>query len=263
MFGKRKNDADEIAKLADLRARGALNDAEYEIQKAKLVHGRPRRRWPWWNWALAFVALGVYLAVKYAPADDTPDCDDESVRQKVVELANQQSQALTESALGPLLSAAAAGIATRVIAVTNGQTLFHDKDSGFRACVASAAIERDHAPIGFTIEWHDKEKGEYLVQLSNAAALEARYGVAASSAAASAAPDATSDQAASSAPDVASAAQATAMPASDSQSQSAASASDAASEPEAVAPVSTSPQAEPADSPSAEVAHAGSGSSAQ
>lgn len=187
MFEK-KNAVNELIKLAHLNARGAFNDGEYEVQKGKLIHGaaRPKRRgWPWWNWALAIVIGIIYLGVKYDAPSDTPACDDESVRQKVVKLANRQSQPATESAPGPLLSAGTAGLISRVSAVISSRTLFHDKNSGFRACVGTASIEGGHGFIGYTVEWRDKANGEYIVQVSNAAVLAARYGGAAHRAASS------------------------------------------------------------------------------
>jgi len=191
MFGA-KNDSYEFTNLEDQSERGARSDVEREIRTAELAPCASRAwyRFPWWGWAFAFVVLGGgYFASKYAAPNDVPDCDTERVRQKVAELANQQSQALTEPMLGLMLSAVAEGLVAGVLSVTDGRTLFHDEDSGFRACVASAAIGSERAPIGFTIEWQDKEKGEYLVQLSNAAALEARYGTAAPGVSSSAALD--------------------------------------------------------------------------
>jgi hypothetical protein len=181
MFGE-SNDPHKLAKLAALRARAILDSVECEIQNAGPIHSAnpPRRHWPSWSWIFGFIIFAGYVASKYAAPDDAPDCDDESVRQRVVQLANQQSQALTEPILGAMLGATAEGIVAKVTSVTNGHTLFHDKGSGFRACIGNAAIAKDRAPIGFTIEWQDKEKGRYLVELSNAAALEVRYGIAAS-----------------------------------------------------------------------------------
>ncbi|MFL9911385.1 hypothetical protein [Paraburkholderia sp. RL17-337-BIB-A] len=68
MFRKKRNDADELVKLAGLRADEAINDMEYGLQKAKLIHdgNRPaRRRRPWWNWVLAFAILVFCLTSNY------------------------------------------------------------------------------------------------------------------------------------------------------------------------------------------------------
>jgi hypothetical protein len=187
MFGE-SNDPHELAKLAALRARAIQDSVECEIQNAEPIRtaNPARRHWLSWSWIFGFIILAGYVASKCAAPDDAPDCDDESARQRVVQLANQQSQAITEPILGAILGATAEGIAAKVTSVTNGRTLFHDEDSGFRACIGNAAIAKNRAPIGFTIEWQDKEKGKYLVELSNAAALEVRYGIAASARPASA-----------------------------------------------------------------------------
>lgn len=204
MTGNKNDRVSELERLASLRASGALTEDEFAKAKSRVIQGGRTGKFVSCS-ILALVAgllgAGAYYvkggqsvsaeSVESPPEQvaatqpiaqpiDTPACDDADVQQKVVELANEQARAEASrirSDLGPM-GAAMLGNSDmpRLLAVHNVRTIFHHEQSGFRACSASGELNKGSLELGFTIEWHDKQKGEYLVQMDRVAYLKAQYG---------------------------------------------------------------------------------------
>ncbi|MGZ9712998.1 SHOCT domain-containing protein [Glaciimonas sp. GNP009] len=162
--------SDELEKLADLKNRGIVTEAEFEVQKKSLLSNNSpkKRRWPIWNWMLAFALVTIYLGYQYGGSVLTPACDSSDAKKKVVEILNKQ--------VGALFSLVGAnGLAPKVLGLDGAKALSYDQESGFRACLANTRIDGAGGSTGYTIEWSDKQKGEYQIQIVSAEALIAQY----------------------------------------------------------------------------------------
>lgn len=131
--------------------------------------GRVKRRWLAWLLALAALPVGIVIyAENDWPSDTTPACADAGVKQKVVELENAGIRQL--AAFAPALGT------VQVHSLKSPRELYHNADSGFRACRAVAVRGDGEGEAGYTIEWRDKQNGLYWVQLVGAEDLERQYG---------------------------------------------------------------------------------------
>lgn len=165
-----------LEKLVGMKERGLLSDEEFESQKQALLSGKkPKKPWTFWRvvktvllWWIILCALWVGLgSFVSAPADEVASCDNSDVQQKVTFLVNQQ----TADALS--VFGAGAGADTRVSALANVVEIRHDKASGYRACTAKTVLpgKQGQGNTAYTIEWRDKQKGEYWIQLVDPSAI--------------------------------------------------------------------------------------------
>lgn len=172
---------DELSKLNDLKNKGIITSDEFDAQKIKLLDDeKPRsvkKKRPFWHWALVPVVALTLLGYMYGDVNGTPACDSPELKQKVVELINKQ---VSESfpLFNLLTDGKANALAPKIHSLTNAKEISHNKESGFRACVADTKHDTGTGEAGYTIEWSDKEKGEYFVHVVNSEALIAKYGKA-------------------------------------------------------------------------------------
>ena len=112
----------------------------------------------------------VFLGFAGILASDgqTPRCDNAQVQQKTVELLNQQIS-------GFMNMFGARGSSVRVHSLRNTEELYHNKESGFRACRASVERDNGQGIAAYTIEWRDKQQGIFYVQIADPDALSEKY----------------------------------------------------------------------------------------
>lgn len=159
----------QLEKLAALKESGAITAAEFEYQKSELFKqgkAKPKMRLGRKiGYAFAILFLVAWFGRRYVSTaiDTTPLCDSAAVKEKALILGNEQ------------IPAPFANLGMRISGLLNVRELHHDKDTGFRACVADTKMNHDNGSIGYTIEWQDQENGMYLVKYINAAALIDQY----------------------------------------------------------------------------------------
>lgn len=171
---KMSSNAEELEKLAELKERGVLTEAEFAKQKKSLLSAGKK---PWTAWRIiktvvlgwilvCILAVGWGSLVGEASAAST--CDKADVKQKVVEIVNGQISGFVEF-FGP------AGGLPRVLGLESATELFGAPKSGYFACMAETKTETGKGAIGYTVEWGDKANGLMVVRLADLNILLSKY----------------------------------------------------------------------------------------
>lgn len=172
---------EKLAKLAELKASGALTEEEFAEQKRKVLQGdepaaAPKKERSGWfslrspkGWILSFLGFGVYLAFKAGAMGlgevTLPSCDDKQVASMLVEQTNNQIRS------NPMARLMAGN--TRIVSIASAKELH--SDAGLRACEGVVKRNDGEGVVGFTIEWQNKEDGLFWVTQVGIDQLRAKY----------------------------------------------------------------------------------------
>lgn len=177
----------DLEKLAELKDRGVLSDAEFEAQKRALLGSAAgNRQWTVGRvikWMVAAVVLipvvafigSIFSGVKEAhkAAGGPPVCEDAQVQQKVIAMANLNAAA----------AAARLGLGVPEIrGLLEIQQLHFDEAAGDRLCVAKTKVSGGTGVVGYSVVWQDKENRLSNVQIENYSDLISKYGPSATQA---------------------------------------------------------------------------------
>lgn len=167
------DDIDQLNKLNSLRQSGALTEEEFTEQKRKLLQqsapSKKNHGWFSWrspkSWALGFGLLAVVMLL---PAPDAaavlPACNDKEIANMVVDVQNNYFKQ-HPIAYGALRATAVDGIKE----IGANETT--------RACECLyKRSDGETKPIGFTVEWSNRNAGEYLVDTTSLDSLRAQFG---------------------------------------------------------------------------------------
>lgn len=104
-----------------------------------------------------------------AMAQQTPVCDSQQAKSLALEiLARNNSRASSNADVRMLSAIIGRDVASPFISLVNVKVVKFDKESGFRACVATAKRADDRTSnIGYTIMWRNKANGLFAVDIKD------------------------------------------------------------------------------------------------
>ncbi|WP_241120552.1 SHOCT domain-containing protein [Achromobacter xylosoxidans] len=166
---------DQLAKLNELKASGALTEEEFAEQKKKLLQSdspAPKKK-TFFSlrspklWILSAVIVFGYQLVKYGSlaGGDLPSCGSSQATNMVVELLNKQVRE------NPFAAMIAGG--SRAISISSAKELH--SDPAIRACEGVVKRNNGEGEVGYTIEMGNKEKGEFWVHVHGVEQVRAMF----------------------------------------------------------------------------------------
>lgn len=173
---------EQLTKLNELKASGALTEEEFAEQKKKLLQPsspEPKKK-SFFSlrspglWILAAVIAGGYQVIKYGSlaGGDLPSCGSSQASNMVVELLNKQVRE------NPFAAVIAGG--ARAVSIAGAKELH--SDPAIRACEATVKRNNGEGEVGYTIEMGNKEKGEFWVHVYGVDQVRAMFAKQASTA---------------------------------------------------------------------------------
>ena len=153
------SDADELAKLAELRDKGVISKREFDKKKRDILRGKRSTRGGWWRLTLLVIVIGaviVWIAVdENSPENqaslDTPACGSDEAKKAVAEaLANNVASRLVN---------------IKLLDLKNTKQVSYNASTHERVCSAEAYLNSGQEELSFKFFDLDPKKGSYLAHL--------------------------------------------------------------------------------------------------
>ena len=163
------SDADELAKLAELRDKGIISKREFNRKKTAILQGKSGTRGLWWKLplrvTLTVVVIGILIigggrlifeineerAEGGLASVDTPTCDSGQAQKDV-------AAAVADNVASHLIN-------LKLLDIKNTKQLSYDPSTHERLCSATAYFNSGEKPLSFRFFNLDPQKGAYLVEV--------------------------------------------------------------------------------------------------